>query len=663
MSDSWSTSASAYNRCRQTDNPIVEYVQHPQASTYGRTPLNLEGWRPSDSFTKLGTNGQYSESVASSDSSWGWSSSAPPVHSATTPAEQIVTWPPIGLTKHSTLSHDEAVTCVTEGAVCFHAVVKPANHAMEHHLHVYPSLSMVGGIQILEASPDTTAAGRMSFSLNGDVENTEAWDTLEQPSMTLCFGKFPGTMTLNRYIGNLNRPAASFERTAKAMLRKIDLSQILGRLKTLQDARDVPFEITGREASFLYGQLVLDPEPDYTQGLLEREIDLLSSLLSSPIWIILQQIAQPGRGKVAWSMVLARKFLRNVTFEKLGNPTACSGKCLLLVPRDKEPQLTEILNVGYALEWPSMDQVKARMQIESEGKAMQFQWSPPSSTFLAGITLPGSSVSWTILSCLLDCSPSHRKALAGLEEMRPQSGFQYLEHTYWYWESIVGKVLGAMPGLQTVAGWIGPCIYTSELEKVQYVRIYQKQTEERMKKRDRRTIAARSDPLGLPDVTYRVGDFALVLPNLNKTVESIRVEKLVSKIHLDPTIHEPDDLIEHDVALQFSLHGVSWPVRLRYDVSFIAAAACWAGPHVLYREYAYKAVSVEKLIYNFEWAGWDGVTDSPMDSPDEEDDDTVLLVEAYGVADNAVFARTCVAHQRYCAGSSRHAHAINTNCF
>ncbi|KAL8704881.1 MAG: hypothetical protein Q9201_001997 [Fulgogasparrea decipioides] len=602
---------------------------------------------------------------------------------------------------------------------------------------------MVGGIQILEASPDTTAAGRMSFSLNGDVENTEAWDTLEQPSMTLCFGKFPGTMTLNRYIGNLNRPAASFERTAKAMLRKIDLSQILGRLKTLQDARDVPFEITGREASFLYGQLVLDPEPDYTQGLLEREIDLLSSLLSSPIWIILQQIAQPGRGKadetpaeffyhqillsaeldrrvrsygtsglggsdrymlamprkVAWSMVLARKFLRNVTFEKLGNPTACSGKCLLLVPRDKEPQLTEILNVGYALEWPSMDQVKARMQIESEGKAMQFQWSPPSSTFLAGITLPGSSVSWTILSCLLDCSPSHRKALAGLEEMRPQSGFQYLEHTYWYWESIVGKVLGAMPGLQTVAGWIGPCIYTSELEKVQYVRIYQKQTEERMKKRDRRTIAARSDPLGLPDVTYRVGDFALVLPNLNKTVESIRVEKLVSKIHLDPTIHEPDDLIEHDVALQFSLHGVSWPVRLRYDVSFIAAAACWAGPHVLYREYAYKAVSVEKLIYNFEWAGWDGVTDSPMDSPDEEDDDTVLLVEAYGVADNAVFARTCqrhgastgnlhhvlsgteaililfiqihtldlcsdsVAHQRYCAGSSRHAHAINTNCF
>lgn len=605
-------------------------------------------------------------------------------------ATDSITWPPQGLTRQSILTLDEAVFIIAEGAVRFEAIAKPANHAMDRLTHFNLQLGMSNGMRILEATPPTALiAGCMSFSLSGDTEEPEPRSTLEQPSMTRCFGNFPGTVTLTRYMGSLNQPPTTIERPPKVMLRKIGLSQILDRLRALQSAREIPFGITEQDESFLYGQLVSDPETGDPERTLDQEINELSSLLNCDVWIdfsdqqkqlivryytdqtletpaelFFQQILlsaeldrrlrlfemyQPnGSGrmvsvlprKVAWSVVASRILLRSLTIKKLGVPLRSPVKSYLLVPKNKFPQLTRILDIGYALKWPSMDQVEARMQIEGEHETMQCQWSPTSETFLSGLNLPGPLASWTVLSCLLDCSPAHRSALVGVEEMYPQSGFQFLANTYWYWESIVGKVMGAMHGSKSVAGWIGPCMYTTDLGRVQYVRIYQKRTLERMKKRDRRTIAARSDPLGLPNTSYRVGDFELVLPDFEKTADNIRMEKLALKIHLDSSANEPGNLVEHDVAVRVLVDGISYPIRLRYDVSFIAAAACWAGPHVLFREYAYMAVGVNKLMYNFKWAGWDGATDSPTENPEDEDNDTVLLIEAYGVADNAVLART-----------------------
>ncbi|KAL9578662.1 MAG: hypothetical protein Q9212_005576 [Teloschistes hypoglaucus] len=630
-------------------------------------------------------------------------SEVPSSISETTQLEDPISWPPKGLSDRSVLFFKEASVLIAKGAVCFEATFKAANHGGEHDVHLYPLLGFMNGPQVREAtSPDAILADCMSYSLNGTTDSPEPWSTLEQPSMTLCFGRFPGTVTLTRYLGALNRQTASVDNTPKAMLHEVSFYQITDRLRYLQEVREAPFEMSEQEEDFLHSELISDLGPDETRGTLEQDIDALSSLLNSHIWIdfsdlrnqvvaqqfvnqtdpmgleiflhqmllsaeldrrIRLQASIEGRGdnhvvpgssrKVAWSVLLSRIFLRMVGFECCGFGSAGLIPTLLI---DKTRQLDKIWDISDALHWPDMEEVKMHVQKESGGRAMRFGWSAPSLTFLLGITLPGPSASFSAMSCLVDCSPAYQETLAGLHEMRRQSGFQYLTNTYWQWESVVGKVLGAMEGPKCVAGWIGPCTFTPDLDAVQYVRIYQKRPAERMKNRDRKTIAQRSDPLGLRDTKYRVSDFVMVSPDLNKCVYDIEVEKLAFKIHKDPNTGEPADLLEHDVAVQFLINGASWPVRLRYDVSFIAAAACWSGPHVLAREYAYKSVCVQKLTTNFKWAGWDGVTDSPAGYPYEMDDDTVLLVETCAhmglsavVSDISITCLACAIREAYAA--------------
>ncbi|KAL8692298.1 MAG: hypothetical protein Q9218_002640 [Villophora microphyllina] len=627
--------------------------------------------------------------MASNDSGSHSIGSIPSTISPTTSLSGTTSWPPRGLSDQSLLSFNEAVVFIAEGAICFEAKFIIANHGKQGDIHILPLIGLINGPLILEATaPSAILADCMSFPRNGAAYSQEPWITLEQPSMVLCFGRFPGTMTLNRYMGTLNYQTAPVDSPPMAMLREVNFYQIIDRLRYLQDVIDIPFQMTEQEQYFLHDQLITDATPDSTRCRLENDINALSSLLDNQIWtdfgdiqnqvvadhfvaetddtpldLFFHQIllsAELDRRirlystiagkrtdyymtefprKVAWSANLSRMLLQKVDFEGHGFAMASSTRIMSRLLHDKIRQLAKISDIGHALHWPRMDEVKSLVKKESRDRAVHFGWSAPSLTFLLGVTLPGPSATFMAMNCLVDCSPVYREDLVGLREMRPQSGFQYLIHTYWHWESIVGKVLGAMQDSSCVAGWIGPCAFTPDLDRVQYVRIYSKRTVERMKNRDRSALAVRSDPLGFQDVIYRVSDFALVLPDIKKTIANITMEKLAVQIHVYPSTGEPGDLLEHDVAVQFAVGGVSWAVRLRYNVSFVAAAACWSGPHVLWREYKYKAVSVRELISNSEWAGWNGATDSSTGNPNEEDDDTVLLIEAYGAADNAVFAR------------------------
>ncbi|KAL8841785.1 MAG: hypothetical protein Q9170_000818 [Blastenia crenularia] len=626
--------------------------------------------------------------------SWDDDRDGPATYSSTestaTPLDGPTTWPPEGLTAQSVLNIDEALLLVAEGAVYFRGVSKPAHHAVDYDAHIFSLLSLNNGQRILEASPSTeTLSDCASFPLNASMGSPDPWDTLEQPSMAYCFGRYTGTMTFSRYIGKMNRPAAEILHSSKIMLRRINSSHIFARLRLLQDKADVPFAPTEQEEAFLYGQLLVDPGFDGSNWTLERDIEGLSSLLNNEVWIdfgdpdkqfvavyyadeasdtsaefFFHQILlsaeldrritfDPVYGsrateyslvtlprKVAWSVALSRRFFQNMTFNDLDAINLNAGSWRDLVPRNKLVRLETVLDVGYAMEWPAMDQMEARMIVECEGEPMRCGWSVPSVTFLCGTILPGPAASWMVLSCLLDCNPIHRIILGGLEALNPQSGFQYRTKTYWYWESIVGKVLGAMEGTKLVAGWIGPCIYTTDLDTVEYVRIHQKRAPARMRKRDLRSIAARSDPLGAWDSSYPVANFHLITPNNENKMDMVRVERLVLKT---PTRHKDSSPIEHEVAVQFIINGGSYLVRLRYDVSFVAAAVCWAGPHPLCHDYLYKAIRVDEIFLDPKLIGLFGKHNAPRavsaDYLDAQDDDTVLVVEAYGAADNAVLAR------------------------
>ncbi|KAL8992910.1 MAG: hypothetical protein Q9169_006743, partial [Polycauliona sp. 2 TL-2023] len=187
------------------------------------------------------------------------------------------------------------------------------------------------------------------------------------------------------------------------------------------------------------------------------------------------------------------------------------------------------------------------------------------------------------------------------------------------------------------------------------IRVHQEQPAKRMKIRDIGTIAERTDSLGSWDDSCSIDDFTPVVPNVNNTVDNVRVEKLAIK---PPTHYNQEGPGERQVAVQIAVDGISEPIRLRYNVSFIAAASCSSGPHLLHRKYSYKPVRVDRLVST----GWatrlaaeakfkdnqPEITDGEKEEEDD-DDDEVLVIEAYGVADNAVLARAWCAYQGYSA--------------
>ncbi|KAL8807078.1 MAG: hypothetical protein Q9182_000911 [Xanthomendoza sp. 2 TL-2023] len=616
--------------------------------------------------------------------------------SATSILKNRVTWPPIGFTNDSVLTVDGAMKIVADGAIMFDQRSRPAYHSKEAVAHAFVLLSLGDGSSIFDGvNPSELLADDMTLSLGADLAETVPWRTLEQPSMTSCFGGFPGTITLNRYIASFNRLAPPVgECFTPANLGKLDLDQILERLWLLQRLSNVPFEQTERDVDFLYSHLVFDPELDNGNSTLEQDFEVLAGLLGSEIWydfskpakqfvakyfaitpwdisaeVFFHQIligAELGRRiralaadlddgteelmsrlprKVAWSVALSSKFLQNLTLERVVSVYASLEESFILVPHNKSVQLSKVLDFGHAMKWPSIDFVQAKIRAESESEGIRGPWSVPSWTFLSGAVLPGPISSWMLMSCLFDCYPAHRIVLAGLADMHPQSGFQYLGFTYWYWESIAGKVLGAMHGSKSIAGWIGPCMHTADLESLQCIRLHHKPPKDRIKDRNLDPMIARSSPLGPAKARYPLGEFALVLPDYSSIVGTVRVEKLAMN---NPTPCDSKFSDEYQAAVRFTVNNTLYTMCLQYDVSFIAAAGCWAGPHVLHRSYAYKTVRLDELITITAWAGMSAETDGQVaplaDWDDRSVDTTVLVIQAYGKPDNAVLARAWCAH-------------------
>lgn len=372
--------------------------------------------------------------------------------SATSILKPLVTWPPIGLSGDSVLNNDEAMNLVADGATIFNEHWRLAYHAKQAIAHSFVLLSLGDGSPILDAtSPTAMLAEDMTLSLGAGLVEPVPWRTLEQPSMTCCFGLFPGTVTLSRYIASFDRsPSPINEYPTDVRLEKLALHQILDRLWLLQGVDDDGFEQTEQDYYFLYSQLVSDPDHDSSKGTLERDIEVLSGLLHSEIWIdfskpekqfvakyfagrvwdiptevFFHQIlmsAELGRRicalapcvvggteqlmsslprQVAWSVALAYRFLENITFDKFDELGADPEECYTLVPHNKLAQVSKVLDFGYALKWPDMDQIEAKMRIESETEEIWGQWSVPSWTFLSGAVLPGPIASWMLMSCLV----------------------------------------------------------------------------------------------------------------------------------------------------------------------------------------------------------------------------------------------------------------------
>lgn len=276
------------------------------------------------------------------------------------------------------------------------------------------------------------------------------------------------------------------------------------------------------------------------------------------------------------------------------------------------------------------------------------------------------------MNTLIDLDPdSGTDELALLSHINPQCGFQYCNsHTYWSASCIVGKVIA--PTCCCVAGWVGPGRPTLDLGRSQIARIRTrrpKQMDRRIGPEDVESMKERSDPLGPAAQSYPVDEYTLVVPDEDSfAVDTVRIELLGFK----PVVAMAEDTIANpgprvfDATVQFAIDGMSWPLRLMYDVSFVTAWPCSLPPHPLFFDYVYRVVKADEVVRVRDWGGLyykdlRSGSASARSSPappfynmgydddcdfidDDGDDEKVLVVEAYGVADNEVLARAWCSH-------------------
>ncbi|KAI6614403.1 hypothetical protein MCOR14_011441 [Pyricularia oryzae] len=388
---------------------------------------------------------------------------------------------------------------------------------------------------------------------------------------------------------------------------------------------------------------------------------------------------------IKWSIALSRRWLDNMRIEKYGE----TAKQVEIRFRLKNRQIKMLKRFAQMLKWPNLAVTVEEIYQADDDNALG-TISSHAMAFFSGLVLPGPTFPFLMMNSLVDLDPDKATDdLALLTHIHPSCGFQYRGgQTYWSSASIVGKVLA--PTCMEVGGWVGPALSTTDLPRTQIARIRTRlpkptpngsnaSVARTASPTDKRLITPeqvlsmkeRSDPLGPPSDVYPVRDYDLPLPKgdslgNDEIIDIVRLVKLTLKrLGGPPPDNKPAGVAQYDAGVQFAIDGVSWPLRLSFDVDFIYAHPCEpnGGPHPLFFEYAYVSVPVDRVVDVHDWGGlYGGGRDSSASSlstagggprpprrpppvkRDPKESDKVLVVEAFGVPDNEVLARAWCAH-------------------
>ncbi|KAL2258629.1 hypothetical protein VTK26DRAFT_8004 [Humicola hyalothermophila] len=408
-----------------------------------------------------------------------------------------------------------------------------------------------------------------------------------------------------------------------------------------------------------------------------------------------------------WNLALARRWRDYIRIEAFGS----TAEQLQLRYRIKRRQVRMLKRFAQAMKWPNLAETLAALKRREADSTLDLV-SSHAMAFFSGLVLPGPTFPFLIMNSLIDIDPDKATDdLTLLTHAHPSCGFQYRNsYTYWTASCIVGKVLA--PTCRSLAGWIGPARPTNDLARNQIARIRSRRPPNRVTPEDMPTMSERSDPLGPPAQVYPVKEYALVAPDRDDDAylaDLVRIELLTLRPCPDrstssnpttvtlPTTAPTDPATTtttttttvapryYDASIQFAIDGVSWPLRLTFDVSFVCAWPCSDGPHPLFFDYVYTPVKADQLVKVRDWNGMDpsgvgtgngningrgnrgggggrpysagaGVGDGPtgggrpttgVSSPSTlsgGDEERVLVVEAFGVPDNEVLARAWCAH-------------------
>ncbi|KAI9893671.1 MAG: hypothetical protein M1814_005886 [Vezdaea aestivalis] len=606
------------------------------------------------------------------------SSSRPTSETPSTPQ-----WPPAGFTDSDSLSPTEAQQFICHGAANFFGHYDQVPHAIKGHYRFFATCGKHTDQLTDRAILSNETYKSASLRLTGGRNVIEPWETLDQPCIVFSFGRLPGTGTLNSWISSSGSLLPVVTVDSKVKSKKPSLIRILERMRVLEDGLEEDGDLLYKS---LYGLLISDPEkrskPHYA---MELQISDLITVLSHSDWInfsymenhvvaqffISENEAERHRfflqtllsielylrihspehqewakrkllpqipPKIAWDLALAQRWLDNIAIER--PKTSSSQSSISFTLANKERQKDVLRSFGWALKWPGMREVEYILEEQDARERAVEDRSADAMSWFSGVILPGRSMSFLLMNSLIDGDRDTERKLNALTHLYPNSGFQYRANTYWSWECVVGKVLGAARGVRQVAGWIGPCLASPDLHRTEVARVVQRQLTQHHTVKDVDTTHIRSHPLGMADQSYPVEDYDILYPDMDNLCNNIRIERLAfteSKRQSENSGRKdlPDNF---DASLVFAIGGSSVPIPLTYDIFFVTAYPCKYGPHVLFYDYGFRVVNVSKLLGIERWGNYERGA-KVEDGFDYNDVKEVLLVEAFGNPDNEVFAR------------------------
>jgi tetratricopeptide (TPR) repeat protein len=117
-----------------------------------------------------------------------------------------------------------------------------------------------------------------------------------------------------------------------------------------------------------------------------------------------------------------------------------------------EQQVAGLVLFALQMNWPYIDQVRDCVDklysriLAGEAVSSQLQ------DWIYGVALPGKFLALTIMSALILCTPSISKTLKLSASW--DWGLSLPQHSYWRTRTSLGLVLGALPGVKSLNGWI-----------------------------------------------------------------------------------------------------------------------------------------------------------------------------------------------------------------
>jgi hypothetical protein len=120
-----------------------------------------------------------------------------------------------------------------------------------------------------------------------------------------------------------------------------------------------------------------------------------------------------------------------------------------------ERQVEGLLRFAELMRWPFMDETRQFAEdvygnLRSGSKVQVELWD-----WLFGTVLPGKWFAFKVMAALVLATLS--LASIGVSKYF-NSGLSLDKKCYWRSRTVLGRVLGSMPGVKTISGWIGPCI-------------------------------------------------------------------------------------------------------------------------------------------------------------------------------------------------------------